>query len=110
MYENCFNSQTDDDETGVELRLPDDLRRELPNLYLALCGRVGSKKSKTRSISPATLIIFARDEGIGFVIAPKDSPKNAHGFVREPIAILAQIEQELEAGRIGWKVPSRKRS
>ena len=110
MYEQSFQSNQDDDAIGQCLPLPDALREYLPNVALALAGRVGSKKEKKTPIQPATIILFARDGGVGFVIAPKDAPKNAHGFVREPSNLLDQIEAELEAGRIGWKPPSRKRS
>lgn len=110
MYEQSYGSNVDDDQIGSALQLPKSLHEYVPNLALALSGRAGSKKSKTPPIAPATLIIFARDGGIGFVLAPKESPRNAHGFVREPSNLLDQIESEIEQGRIGWKPASKKRS
>lgn len=110
MYEQSFTSNVDEDAIGSALELPDKLRDLYPNLSLAIGGRAGSKKEKKAQIQPATVILFARDGGIGFVIAPKDAPRNAHGFIREPENVWEQIEQELSEGRIGWKVPSRKRS
>jgi hypothetical protein len=109
MYEDTFASNQDDDELGTTQSLPAELRDYAPNLFVVLGGKLGSKKEKTRPIAPATLIIFARDGGVGFVIAPKESPKNGYGFVREPMDLLQQIEAEIAAGNIGWKVPGKKR-
>jgi len=110
MYEQSFSANDDDDEVGTALPLPAELRELCPNIALALSGRVGSKKQKTRPIAPATIIIFARDGGVGFVVAPKDSPKNAHGFLQEPYDLIQGIEAALANNRIGWKPASRKRS
>jgi len=104
-----YSSNSDDDSIGVELDLPDILRKHYPNLSLALGGRRGSKKEKTPPIPPATLIVFARDGGIGFVIAPKDAPKNAYGFIQEPLAIFDQIEHAIAEKLVGWKAPARNR-
>jgi hypothetical protein len=109
MYGENYHQSNDDDELGVTLPLPDDLRELYPNLVLALSGRCGSKKQKTPPLPPATLILFARDGGIGFVIAPKEAPKNAHGFVSDPGPLLTQIEAEIAEGRIGWKPHAKKR-
>lgn len=109
MYADNFQAAVDEDEIGSAFTLSNDLRECYPNLSLALTGRVGSKKHKQPPIAPATLILFCRDGGVGFVIAPKESPKNAHGFVSEPGDLLAQIEAEIDAGRIGWKPHAKKR-
>ena|SRR5438045_1804371 len=110
MYEQAFSAAADDDETGICLSLPLEFRDAFPNLATALSGKCGSKKAGTRAIPPSTIILFCRDGGVGFVIAPKDAPKNAHGYVSNPGNLTTQIEDELEAGRIGWKPPSKKRS
>lgn len=110
MYGDDFSSQIDEDVTGTQLELPDELRKRFPNLTLALAGRCGSKKAKAPAIPPATLILFARDGGIAFIVAPKDASKNAHGYIGYPEDLVQQMEDLLREGNVGWKTPSRKRS
>jgi hypothetical protein len=110
MYEQHFHQNGDEDGIGTAHELPDAFRTRFPNLTVAIGGRRGSKKEKTPAFSPASLILFARDGGIGFVISPRDSTVNAHGFVREPDDLLAQIEEQVDQGNIGWKPQSKRRS
>lgn len=108
MYEQGFSIETDSDELGSVQSVSEYLRINYPNVHVVLSGKLGSKKEKRSPIPPATIIIFARDGGIGFVIAPKDHPKNAHGFIEEGGELLTQIEEALAANRVGWKPSKRK--
>lgn len=108
MYGQNFQETNDSDQTGREEYVSDYIREHYPNVALVLGGAHGSKKEKRQAIPPATLLLFCRDGGLGFVICPKDYPQNGHGFIEEPAEILSQLEDQIEKSRIGWK-PSRKK-
>lgn len=109
MYGEDFYEAVQDDAGGEAIVVPAEFRACYPAISMALCGLEPDKGKGLKGIPPATFIIFARDGGIGFIIAPKDAAKNAHGFVSAPGELLSQIEHEIVEGRLGWKTPRSKR-
>lgn len=80
-----------------------EMSSELPLLAEALHGGTDEGVSPVRVIPGFTLMIFLRDDGLGFSLSADKWPQVCFGRVADPTKVLDSIEAALNAGECGWR-------